>query len=217
MAGRPKAMAVKAGELEGEVLSLYRRLEAAIPETHRGQRRDGSPVSNSPWAKLYRASCALVIAAGDVGDHCRNAAGMVEPGPIAAGLGEEALRMIRLQSVGNRSHNEAGIMERLDAMAQSGGIPGHAPIRDEIEWVARNLHVANPDIEEAPSIAAANMLIDVRADPTVRRDFWNLVWSRRLAPGEKKPRPNVFADEADESDADHARELERRLFGDLAS
>jgi hypothetical protein len=212
-------MARKVGELERAVLAVYQQIDEATPAIHKQTTgKGGSSTAESPWVKLRRAGCQLVLAGVELGDHCRQAAGITKPGPIQESLGDDALQSIRatVPRRGTAGGNGTQETDRLLAAAKAveSRLAGIANIREEIEWVASNLHRDDPDVAKAPSIAAINMLADVRTDNALRRDFWNLIWSKRLSPGERKPRQTAFDDEEREAAEDAAVDeeaLKRRL------
>jgi len=215
LAGRPQGMARKVGELERAVLAVYQQIDAAIPTMHKQNPPKGDPSAPvSPWVSVHRSACGLLLATSELGAHCRRAAGRKETGAIEDALGGEALARIRAQC-GNRTDRGTADTGRLceAARAMEDRLPGHAHIRDEIEWVASNLHRDDPDVAKAPSIAAINMLADVRANNPLRRDFWNLNWWKRLSPGERNPRQTAFEDEgqSEESEQVDVAALKRRL------
>ena len=205
-------MARKVGELERAVLAVYQQIDAAIPTMHKQTAPKGdlsAPVS--PWVSVHRSACGLLLATSELGAHCRRAAGRKDTGAIEDALGGETLARIRAQC-GDRGTVDTGTL-REATRAVEGQLPGHAPIREEIEWVASNLHRDDPDVAKAPSLAAINMLADVRADNALRRDFWNLNWSKRLSPGDRKPRRTAFEDEdrSEEDEQVDVAALKRRL------
>ena len=205
-------MARKVGELEQAVLAVYQQIDAAIPAMHKQTAPKADPSAPvSPWVSVHRSACGLLLATSELGAHCRRAAGRKDTGAIEDALGDDTLARIRAQC-GNRGTADADRLHDA-ARAVEGRLPGHAHIRDEIEWVASNLHRDDPDVAKAPSIAAIYMLVDLKADNALRRDFWNLNWSKRLSPGERKPRHTALEDE-DQSGEDEQVDiaaLRRRL------
>ena len=214
MPGRPRNTAKKVAELEITVVAAYQELVEITPESYR--KPTGNSTAPSPWKNCFRAAAQFVLAAKALGDHFRKTAGIKEPGPIDTELGEETIRQLRA-GVGTKDPT-AYIAEVQEAMRDAERrLPGHASIREEVEWVGANMHKESPDVANAPSLLAINMLLDVRADPALRRDFWNNVLSKRMRPGDRKPKPSAFAEdtvaEAEIDRDQHQSELMKRLFG----
>lgn len=205
MAGRPQTTARKVAELEALVVETYRRLDDAVPAMHKRPRSGGSSSTASPWETVYRANRALAVAVAGLGDHCRRAAGIEGAGPIRAALGDGAIQAMHdAGSNGNGGLALAGLPDDL---------PDRASIQSEVEWVAANLHNPAPMLGKAPSRTAISLLLDARRDDRVRQGFWAVMLSRRLAPGEPRPKPTGFEEDETPSDERDA-ELLRRLFGE---
>jgi hypothetical protein len=215
-------MARKVGKLEGAILELYRRLDAATPAIHKQTTgKGGSSATESPWVKLYRAGCELVVAAVEVGDHCRQAAGIEKPGPIQESLSDDAFQRIRAWSGGRAGSGAAGDPEGLRQAAREveGRLPAHAHISDEMQWVAANLHDPQPAFDKAPSRTAVSLLLDAKRDERVRREFWIILLSKRLSPGEPRRKATAFAEDSGAEPESAESEAERmdRLLGRLRS
>jgi hypothetical protein len=92
-----------------------------------------------------------------------------------------------------------------------------ADIADEFRWIRQSLYEI-PKFEEAPSKGAIKDWLTVSrpGNDALLRDFVTTAWSKRLAPGERKPRPSAFEEDktavADEA-AETTAEQMRRLFG----
>ena len=217
MPGRPQGTARKVAELERSALSLYQQFSEAIPSIHKETPASGA--SSSPWVTVYQAVSQLLLATVDLGEHSRKVADIEECGPIEAGLGVEQLQRIRSQfanRLGGREADADGLREEIIKLEDQ--LPPHAHISDEISWVASNLHRHDPDVAKAPSLSAINMFTDLRADPAMRRDFWNIVWSKRLSPGDRRPRKSAFEGDgmSEELEKEAHENLMRRIFGDTA-
>lgn len=94
-----------------------------------------------------------------------------------------------------------------------------AGIEEELSWIAANMHRDKPRVHAAPSHAAIAQLIDLREDKTLRQKLWSVYWSKRLNPGNRRPRTDknrAFSSEdgIDQETSDQ-EELMRRLRGDL--
>ncbi|MBI1826922.1 MAG: hypothetical protein HY287_15895 [Planctomycetes bacterium] len=217
MPGRPKTTVRKVSELEGDVLALHQRIDAAVPATHKAIGNGGSSASETPWALFYQAGCGLVVAAVALGEHYRRAAGIEQAGPIRETLGDDALGRIRQYAV-SRCH----VVEGTQPLHQSEwthvqGLPDRATIQSEIEWVGANLHVPSPAFDKAPSRMAVSLLLDAKSDERVRREFWSILLGKRLGTGDPTPKAAPFqegdisATLADEHDAELIRQMKERL------
>ncbi|MEK6676240.1 MAG: hypothetical protein AABZ47_11385 [Planctomycetota bacterium] len=219
MPGRPKGTARKVAELERSALALYQQFDEATPAIHKQAPANGG--TWSPWVSVYQAANRLLLATAELGEHCRNAAQLDERGPIESGLGVESLRRIHAQFTDRFGGRDAadGDSLREEIRKVEGQLPAHAHISDEISWVASNLHRPDPDVAKAPSLSAINMFTDLRADQAMRRDFWNIVWSKRLSPGDRRPRKSAFEgdDLSDEEEKEANDMIMRRIFGDGAA
>lgn len=94
-------------------------------------------------------------------------------------------------------------------------LPDRASIDKELAWVSANIHRDVPEIKNAPSYTAINLLIDVWKDDRVRATFWSTCLSKRLTPGDTKAKKEVVLkeDRLDDDSEDFADDLERRLAG----
>ena len=180
MPGRPKGTARKVAELERSALGLYQQFDEATPAIHKQSPVGGAPCS--PWTIVYEAASRLLLATAELGEHCRNAAHLDERGPIESGLGVEQLRRIHAQFTNRLDDCDASDADALQEEIRrvEGQLPAYAHFSDELGWLASNLHRHEPDVAKALSLSAINMLLDLRADQAMRRDFWNIVWSKRL-------------------------------------
>ena len=211
-------MARKAAELEGAILELYRRLDAATPAMHKRAAGNGrASATASLWVKILRAGCQLVSAGVELGDHYRRVTQSTKPGPIRESLGEDGLQRIQEHAAAGGNTANAEETQRLHAALQrvADKLPDRASIQNEIEWVGANLHDPQPDFDKAPSRTAINLLLDVAHDERMRREFWTIVLGKRLSPGEPRPKPKTFMEDevTDASAAEYDAELERRLSG----
>jgi hypothetical protein len=92
-----------------------------------------------------------------------------------------------------------------------------ADIADEFRWIRQSLYEI-PKFEEAPSKGAIKDWLTVSrpGNDALLRDFVTTAWSKRLAPGERKPRPSAFEEDktaAVDEAAETTAEQMRRLFG----
>jgi plasmid stability protein len=205
--------------LEGAVVELFGRLDAVVPATHKASTRNaGSSATETPWTILYRAGCGLVVAAVALGDHYRRAARIEQAGPIRETLGDDGLQRIRQQAATGGASANAEETQQLHAALRNvaGKLPDRAAIQSEVEWVAANLHDPCPALDKAPSRTAVSLLLDAKRDERVRREFWTILLTKRLAPGEPKHRPTTFAEDQTDDDEQQETERMRRLFGDTA-
>ncbi len=222
MAGRPQAMARKVTELERTILDLLRRLDTATPATHKKTVcYGGSAGEKSPWVSLYRAGCGLVVAAEALGDHYRRGTDAAKPGPIQETLDEDTLERIRQHATASSGTDKA--TRETQQLAEAlrtvpGGLPDRAGIEQEVAWVAAHMHDPSPVLGDAPSRTSVALLMDLKRDDRLRRDFWTITLTKRLAPGERRQKPKAFAEDQDTvTDDEHDAECMRRLFGDTYS
>lgn len=101
-----------------------------------------------------------------------------------------------------------------DALAACVGLPDQVDIAVEFRWIRCNLH-QSPYFKDAPSRGAImDWLTCMKpggVDPLLR-DFTNLAWSKRLSPGEKKPKASAFSEDRSASvEVERDEALERRL------
>lgn len=96
-------------------------------------------------------------------------------------------------------------------------IPDECAISAQLAWIAANLEADEPRVTKAPSKAALSWAIRCRLDPAVARTFWATYQTKRMSPGEKKPKASAFKEDSEhqEEEAAGARdeEIGRRLFG----
>ena len=87
----------------------------------------------------------------------------------------------------------------------------------EAAWMLANLEADVPDLSNAPSRGAIVMLINCRTSATIRNAFFAQWFSKRMTPGEKKPKEKVLAEDtegdSEDYEAKHQAELLRRLHG----
>jgi hypothetical protein len=114
------------------------------------------------------------------------------------------------------TNDDLGFVEKAREGLQM-RLPMRASVEKELDWVGSNLHCSRPDVQSAPSLTAICFIIDARTDVKVRAAFWNTMWSKRLSPGERKPRASALKEdrEGEKEAGSEADEAERmlRLFG----
>jgi hypothetical protein len=68
-------------------------------------------------------------------------------------------------------------------------LPRFSTLDRDAHWVAANLAFKKPDFANAPSQSAASLLLSIKRDKSLQRDFWATYFKRRLN------RPNSFDEE----------------------
>jgi len=217
MAGRPQAMARKAREIEAGVLDLFQRLDAMTPATHKRMTHAASSTgAKSPWEDLYRAGCGLIVAAEALGGHYRKKTGAAKPGPIQEALGDDAMQSIQQHATAASGTDKGtqGTQQLAEALRTvPGSLPDRAGIEQEVAWVAAHMHNPSPVLDTSPSRTAVALLMDLKCDDRLRRDFWTITLTKRLSPGERHKPKALSEDQDTETDDEHDAQVMRRLFG----
>lgn len=163
-------------------------------------------LSRTGWRPSMRQRWRLIKAAGERNSDEAYFLALKEFPPSLAALteGREGL------SAGDQAYVDAcreGLRLKLAKKAA---------VEAELSWVCENMHRDLPDVNTAPSYAAISMAIDVRTNEKVRASLWANYLSKRMTPGDKKPKEKVFVEdkEEDHDSGDREAEVARRLFGE---
>ena len=95
-----------------------------------------------------------------------------------------------------------------------GSLPDRAGIEQEVAWVAAHMHDPSPVLDTSPSRAAVALLMGLKFDDRLRRDFWTIALTKRLSPGERRHKSAAFAEDQDTvTDDEHDAGCMRWLSG----
>lgn len=104
------------------------------------------------------------------------------------------------------------------ALKNSGKLVFRAPWEKEAAWMLAHLEDDVPDLSTAPSRGAIVSLLNCRVNPAIRNAFFAQWFSKRMTPGDKKPKDRVLPEDvegdSDDYESKHQAELMRRLHGE---
>ena len=83
MAGRPRKMASKAAEFEGQAIQLSAEVFLTIPQQYRNKPNSKDPICQA-WNLCMETTMSASVACEQLGDLLRAKAGITEPGPTKA-------------------------------------------------------------------------------------------------------------------------------------
>lgn len=82
----------------------------------------------------------------------------------------------------------------------------------EAAWIVANLEKDVPNVANAPSKSALTTILNCRVSKSIREKFFAQWFSKRMTPGDKKPKEKVLVADVEEEGIDEHEDLMGRLF-----